>query len=296
MGANDAANMFGTAVGSRMVKFRTATLLIAVFVVAGAVIQGRAGIETVQGLASQTLRTAMICSFAAAVTVTAMSALKVPVSCSQMLVAAVIGLGLARGEVHWGPLMKVVVCWVTSPIMAMVLAVALYRLFAWVLRLVRPSIFTLDPLLRLGLIACGAYGAYALGANGVAIACAVFVGEEDWMLTPALGALLGGISIGVGALMYSRPVMMTVGRGLMMLDGFTAFVAVLSLALTVHVFALVGVPVSTSQAIVGALLGIGFVKGWHVVNLRALGQVVAWWLVSPIVAAAAAAGAYMALA
>ena len=40
LGANDAANVFGTAVGSRMLRFSTAATVCAVFVVLGAVISG----------------------------------------------------------------------------------------------------------------------------------------------------------------------------------------------------------------------------------------------------------------
>ena len=46
LGANDSANIFGTAVSSKMVKFRVAALCTAGFVIIGAVVQGRAGIET----------------------------------------------------------------------------------------------------------------------------------------------------------------------------------------------------------------------------------------------------------
>ena len=40
LGANDAANVFGTAVGSRMVRFTTAALICGIFVILGAVISG----------------------------------------------------------------------------------------------------------------------------------------------------------------------------------------------------------------------------------------------------------------
>ena len=52
LGANDAANCFGSAVASRMVRFWTAAGLCAVCVVLGALIEGRAGIETLKGLTS----------------------------------------------------------------------------------------------------------------------------------------------------------------------------------------------------------------------------------------------------
>ncbi|MEJ2097660.1 MAG: inorganic phosphate transporter [Deltaproteobacteria bacterium] len=50
LGANDASNVFGTAVSSRMIRFWTAAVLAALFVVLGAVISGQAGIETLKGL------------------------------------------------------------------------------------------------------------------------------------------------------------------------------------------------------------------------------------------------------
>ena len=40
LGANDASNVFGTAVGTRMIRFRTAAICCAVFIVLGAVIGG----------------------------------------------------------------------------------------------------------------------------------------------------------------------------------------------------------------------------------------------------------------
>ena len=293
VGTNDSANMFGTAVASRMVRFRTAAVLIGVFVVIGAVLQGASSIATVRSLSEQTLKTAVICTFAAAITVTLMTVLKIPVSSSQMMIGAIVGLGFYRGTANPAPLLKVVLCWLLNPLGAMIVSVVLYLIFQRLIERKRPSVFELDPLLRTGLILCGCYGAYALGANGVGVVCAVFVGSEPGMVTSQLGAFLGGMAIATGALTYSRPVMMTIGKGIVPLDAFTAFIAVLALAVTVHLFAFVGVPVSTSQTILGGLLGIGVMKGLHIVNLRMLVRVIIWWIVSPFIAAATAVLGYV---
>ena len=50
LGANDAANLFGTAVGSRMIKFKTAALIASVFVILGAVLTGSGASETLSHL------------------------------------------------------------------------------------------------------------------------------------------------------------------------------------------------------------------------------------------------------
>ena len=68
------------------------------------------------------------------------------------------------------------------------------------------------------------------------------------------------------------------------MDAFSATIAILSQAVTVHVFAVIGVPVSTSQAVVGAVMGIGVVKGLQVVRWPVLGHVLAGWLLTPAAA------------
>ncbi len=52
LGANDAANVFGTAVGSKMIRFKTAALLCGVFVILGAVISGAGAAHTLGRLVS----------------------------------------------------------------------------------------------------------------------------------------------------------------------------------------------------------------------------------------------------
>lgn len=86
LGSNDSANVFGTAVFSKKVRYRTAVILTAVFVMAGAVLQGYRGMHTLRGLTEQTIDTAFIASLSAAVTVMLMTILKLPVSTSQAVV------------------------------------------------------------------------------------------------------------------------------------------------------------------------------------------------------------------
>ena len=79
--------------------------------------------------------------------------------------------------------------------------------------------------------------------------------------------------------------MFTVGSRLVQLDAFSALVAVMAMAVTVHFYAQIGVPVSTSQAIVGAVLGIGLFKGVKTINRRIVVNIFFAWLCTPLVAA-----------
>ncbi len=144
------------------------------------------------------------------------------------------------------------------------------------------NLFRADSMLRFGLVAAGSYGAYALGANNVANVTAVFVGAG--LITIFLATLIGGVSIALGILTFSKPVMETVGKKLVNLDPFSAFIVVLAEAITVHIYTMIGVPVSTSQAVVGAVIGIGIVKGAHTVSKKTLKNIILAWVLTPVVA------------
>ena len=63
---------------------------------------------------------------------------------------------------------------------------------------------------------------------------------------------------------------------------------VLAEALTVHLYTQLGIPVSTSQALVGAVAGIGFVRGIRTVNRKLLLEIFGAWLATPVLAGLAA--------
>ena len=70
LGANDAANVFGTAVGSRMIRFTTAAVYCSIFVIIGAVISGAGASHTLGKLGSvNAMAGAFIVAFSAAVSI-----------------------------------------------------------------------------------------------------------------------------------------------------------------------------------------------------------------------------------
>ncbi len=282
LGANDASNAFGSAVASKMVKFWTAAILASLFVLLGALLEGQAGIETLTGLTDMSIKKAVIASVSAALTVTLMTAIGLPVSTSQAVVGAILGIGFLNRQVNMSGLGKVVVCWFGTPIGGMVIAAIVYKLLAAIYNRSPIDLFNSDILLRISLIIAGSYAAYTLGANNVANVTAVFVGAGQLKVFSA--SLLGGVSIALGILTFSRRVMETVGKKLVQLDPFSALIVVLAEAITVHFFTIVGVPVSTSQAVVGAVLGVGVVKGINTVRRRTLINILIGWFFTPAIA------------
>ena len=293
LGANDASNVFGSAVASRMLKFQTAAILASAFVLLGAVLEGQAGIETLKALTPFTLQLAVVSSVAAAATVTMMTLLGLPVSTSQAVVGAILGIGFLNRQLNVAGLGKVLACWFGTPLGGAVIAVIAYKILAFLYNRISMDLFESDILIRLSLVAAGSYAAYALGANNVANVTAVFVGAGYLNVTNA--ALIGGLSIGLGIFTFSRRVMETVGRKLVRLDPFSALIVVLAEAITVHIYTFLGVPVSTSQAVIGAVLGVGIVKGIRTVSTRTLGSILIGWFLTPVLASFIATALFFAI-
>jgi PiT family inorganic phosphate transporter len=291
LGANDAANVFGTAVAARVVRFGTAAVICSVFLIAGATLEGAEGIKTLGGISQASMAAAVVASASAALVVTVMTRLGIPVSTSQAVVGAIIGIGLTVGDPRWEGLPKILICWMATPIGALVMACALHALGGILINRVPMSMLTRDNLLWGMLVVVGAYGAYALGANNVANVTGMYY-HAGLVEDAALLGLLGGVFMSIGVLTYSRRVMITVGAKLVRLDAYAALVVITAQAVTVHVFAWVGVPVSTSQAVIGGVIGVGLMRGTRAIHVDVLKGICLGWVLSPLIAAFAATAIY----
>ncbi len=279
LGANDAANVFGTGVASGVVKYRTAIILTSIFVLIGAYLEGSKGIATYGKLANFDLNTAFIASLAAAITINVLTILALPVSTSQAIVGSMVAVGIIGGDLNLKILTKVLLSWILTPIGAGIISYILYRVLGWLIEGRIKNVRVWSLMMKVGFFIVGIYGAYTLGANNVANSVGVFV--KAGMVSSTTAAIIGGLSIGLGVLTFSKRVMMTVGKKITNLSDFAALIAVLGQDLTVHIFTWVGVPVSTSQAIVGAVMGVGFVRSSKSLNLKVLANIGLGWLSTP---------------
>ncbi len=104
------------------------------------------------------------------------------------------------------------------------------------------------------------------------------------IFSPILLLFIGGISIAVGAITFGKKVADTVGKGITPLDIPGAFVAQVSSAFGMHLFSLFGIPVSTSSAIVGAVVGVGLVKGARAISKKTIATILVGWVLTPTMA------------
>jgi sulfate permease len=124
-----------------------------------------------------------------------------------------------------------------------------------------------------------------IGGNNAAAAMGAAYGAK--VRTKYQAVLLIGVFSLLGAIFSGGAVIKTLGSGILppgtiLLNG--AIVAVGAAGITVFLANLLRIPISTSQAAVGSVVGIGLFYGFSKLNLNLLGYIVSWWVLTPLLA------------
>ncbi|ASQ45118.1 inorganic phosphate transporter [Legionella clemsonensis] len=140
----------------------------------------------------------------------------------------------------------------------------------------------------MGLTACAMV--FAHGSNDVALAVgpltiiySLIMQADQPLVTasyPAWIIFLGCAGVVIGFLMYGRKVIETVGSSITALTPSRAFAATLAAATTVVVATSTGIPVSATQTLVGAVLGVGLARGIGALNLIVIRNIFTSWILT----------------
>jgi len=290
IGANNTANCVGTTVGCGLMSYKRAVILAAVFVILGALIDGQHVMQTIgKGIVSQPLDylaifVVLVCSGSLILLATFY---RIPASTSQAIVGGMLGVGLAMGaQIQYSKIFIIAGSWLLCPILVMGISYIFYYLLSVFTKHLRMGTLLIQNGLGWLAIMSACYLAYAMGANNAGNAVGPIANLG--IVNPQILLLIGGFSIAVGALTYGKKVADTVGKGIPSLDIPGTFVAQMSSAFGLHLFSFLGIPVSIFSVVVGAVVGIGFVKGAKSVSNKTLSIILVGWIMTPSLAAVAA--------
>src|ERR687897_2499069 len=292
-GFHDTANAVGTAIGTRALPPSFAVGLTAILNLVGAVV-------TTQLLHAEVANT--VGSLVAPAGGVAMPMLiavlfgaiiwnlftwraGLPSSSSHALIGALIGMGLAvygLDTVQWGEVYPVFIALVTSPVVGLLIAYVLTVVLLNLFCRVRPSqangVFR-----RLQLFSSG-FVAFSHGANDAQKTMAIITlalfssGYLPEFIVPTWVALAAAIAIGLGTWAGGWRIIRTMGTRIVRMEPVDGFAAKTAAAAVIQLATALGLPVSTTQVVSGAVMGAGATHRFSAVRWGVARRIVWAWI------------------
>jgi inorganic phosphate transporter, PiT family len=305
-GLHDAANSIATIVSTRVLRPQYAVLWAAFFNFIAFAVFGLHVANTIgTGIIEPSIIDAAVI-FAALVGAIIWNlitwALGIPSSSSHALIGGLVGAGMAKAGFSaavWSGLSKTLVAIVLSPVVGFVLAMVLVAIVSWASA--RSTPFTVDRAFRILQFASASL--YSLGHGGndaqktmgiiaVLLYSQGHLGSEFFV--PFWVVLACQASMALGTLLGGWRIVRTMGLRITKLTPMQGFCAETGGAMTLFMATALGVPVSTTHTITGAIVGVGAARRVSAVRWNVASSIVYAWVITIPASAIIAALTYWA--
>jgi PiT family inorganic phosphate transporter len=282
IGSNDTSNALGICIGCGVIKLRRALLLFGCFVLIGILVQGQKVMKTVgKDIVEVNLSIISISLSVAAVLIIVSNWKKLPLSTHQVIIGSLAGSGVASGAaVNFTAILDIIVSWILSPLIAFFSALFLYK--AMEKTISKLSLFRIERILRALLVFSGILIAYNTGANELATILGPVI--HSGLIEQIRASLIGSLFVFLGAVILSHRVIETIGKGITTLDPYSGFAAQFGAGICVLFFTFLGMPISTTYCVIGAISGVGMTKGMKTVRLDLIKKIMVNWVLAPSLA------------
>ena len=289
-GLHDAANSIATIVSTRVLRPQYAVFWAAFF---NFVAFGVFGLHVAQTIGTGIIDPAIVDAqviFAALVGAIVWNlvtwAAGIPSSSSHALIGGLVGAGVAKAGISatvWSGLSKTVLAIVLSPLVGLILAMILVAIVSWAS--VRSTPFAVDRAFRILQFASASL--YSLGHGGndaqktmgiiaVLLYSQGHLGEH--FTVPFWVVLSCQAAMALGTLMGGWRIVRTMGLRITKLNPMQGFCAETGGAITLFLATFLGVPVSTTHTITGAIVGVGAARRASAVHWNVAGSIVYAWI------------------
>jgi len=302
-GLNDAANSVATVIGSRALRPLQAVTLAAIANFAGPFVFGVAVAKTVgKGIVDLNVLTIYVIIaglVGAIIWIAFASHYGIPISASHTLIGGIIGSGVAAGGIQaliFDGLSKVLTFMVISPLAGLVIAFAITILLLHTLKKYRPSV--INKIFGRLQIVSSTFFSLTHGANdgqktmGVIAAALLAGGIIESFYVPYYVIILAASAIAVGTFVGGYKVIKTMGLRLTALKPYQGFCAETGGGVILTMMAQYGIPVSTTHAIAGSIMGVGATKRLSAVRWGVGRTMILAWIITIPASGAMGAAAY----
>ncbi|MGC2779626.1 MAG: inorganic phosphate transporter [Bradyrhizobium sp.] len=289
-GLHDAANSIATIVSTRVLRPQYAVFWAAFF---NFVAFGVFGLHVAQTIGTGIIDPAIVDSqviFAALVGAIVWNlvtwAAGIPSSSSHALIGGLVGAGIAKAGISaavWSGLSKTILAIVLSPFVGLVLAMILVAIVSWAS--VRSTPFAVDRAFRILQFASASLYSLGHGGNdaqktmGIIAVLLYSQGHLGGDFTVPFWVVLScQAAMALGTLMGGWRIVRTMGLRITKLNPMQGFCAETGGAITLFLATFLGVPVSTTHTITGAIVGVGAARRASAVRWNVAGSIVYAWV------------------
>ncbi|WP_274629491.1 inorganic phosphate transporter [Arvimicrobium flavum] len=303
-GLHDAANSIATIVSTRVLRPHYAVAWAAFFNFIAFLFFGLHVAETLgRGIVHADIvdPTVIFAALTGAITWNVITWLYgIPSSSSHALIGGLVGAGVAKaggGAIVWSGLLKTTAAIVGSPLTGFILALLLVLIVSWVF--VRRTPFAVDSTFRVlqfisaSLYSLGHGGNDAqktMGIIAVLLYSQGMLGSEFYV--PLWVVLSCQAVLALGTLFGGWRIVHTMGSKITRLNPMQGFCAETGGAITLFGATWLGIPVSTTHTITGAIIGVGAARRVSAVRWGIAGNIVWAWIITIPIAAAISAATY----
>jgi inorganic phosphate transporter, PiT family len=305
-GFHDAANSIATVVSTRVLSPQKAVLWAAFFNFVAAFVMGTAVAKTMgKGMIDLSVVTneVILAGLIGAITWNLFTwYYGLPVSSSHALIGGYAGAAVAKaglGAILLSGWTKTLIFIVMAPLMGLFVGFLLMVAVSWTFRRWQP--FRLDQVFRrLQLVSAGLYslghgGNDAQKTMGIITGLLVTGGYLKTFDVPLWVILISHAAIALGTMFGGWRIVKTMGTKITKLQPMGGFCAETSGAITLFIATHLGIPVSTTHTITGAIIGVGATRRISAVKWGVAGRIVWAWILTIPLSAAVSALSYFAI-
>jgi len=304
-GVNDCANAIATTVSTRALKPFQAVIMAAIFNTLGAFLTTAVARTIGKGIVDPADITLWILVFAligAIVWSAGCSHLGIPISVTHAMVGGLMGAAAVAygiGTWQWFGIRKILIAMILSPIAGFIVGYFFMVAVLWLSRRAVPQ--KAHRFFRISQVLSAAAMAFSHGANdtqnamGVMTAALVIAGLQSDFSVPVWVILVSALFMGLGTQIGGWRIVKTMGSRMVRLQPAHGFAAETASALVIFVNSWLGAPISTTQVIATAIMGVGATENLNAVRWALARRIViTWFLTIPGAAAVSAACYYVA--
>ena len=309
LGANDASNVFGSAVGSKMIKFKVAVVFFIIFIVLGALINAENPSKIYSNLIFDypKLNQIFLIIIPVVIVTTVSLKLKIPSSISQSIIFSLIGFSLVKNlSINNELFLNLIYFWLATPLIAFILSIFFCWFINYLFKILKLNIFQIDYQIRLSLIFFGCVASFALGAHLTAAIVGIYSPflslnlnflDFDIIINDKKLYFFGSLLIGVGAYFFSQKIVQTIGSQISNIKPVPALAILLTQIIILFIFStkeiiiflnqflpfeIFAMPLSASHITFASIIGIASFNNFREVKPKHTIKIVLSWIIIPI--------------